>query len=358
MSKRKMEKDYHLLAESRGFKWVGGILPKNTHTKTLWECKELHRWGAKYHDIHGDNGCPYCSGKAKKTEEDYRLLAKCREFLWVGSRLPKNVLIKTWWECKAKHRWQTAYSIINGGSGCPYCYGTAKKIEKDYHKLSKSRGFKWVGKELPKNIHTKTLWKCSKEHVWQAEYNSINGGGGCPYCSGKAKKTKQDYYNLAGSRGFKWIGEAIPSNVVTNTWWECKEKKHKWQTSYNKVDNERGCPYCSNRINGVLVSKPQIKLNNMLTGSLNYPESRYRIDVAIMRRSQKIAVEYDCQYWHLGKEEHDAKRDKFLISRGWKILHVKSENFLPNKKQLSVAINYLLETDTVVYNLYLEDWKN
>lgn len=77
-----------------------------------------------------------------------------------------------------------------------------------------------------------------------------------------------------------------------------------------------------------------------------------------MRNSQKIAVEYDCQYWHEGNEKHDAKRDMFLISCGWKVLHIKSDRSLPTRKRLSIVIDYLLETNNVVYNLYLEDWKN
>jgi len=350
---KKTEEDYHNLAKSCGFKWIDKCLPKNIVTKTWWECEKGHKWKATYDSV---TNCPYCSGKAKKTKQDYHNLAKSRGFKWIDNKLPKNIMTKTWWECEKGHRWKATYGNIYSGRGCPYCSGKIKKTKQDYINLAKSRGFKWIDNKLPKNIMTKTWWECEKEHRWKATYGNIYSGYGCPYCSGKAKKTEKDYHKLAESRGFKWIGVELPLNVLTKTLWEC-EKGHKWKAIYSNIQQGGGCPFCKNMINGVIVSKPQIKLNNLLCGSLNYPEGKYYIDVAVMRRSQKIAVEYDCWYWHNGREEHDAKRDKFLISRDWKVLHVKSGKLLPTRKQLSIAIDYLLETNNCIYNLYLEDWK-
>lgn len=293
----------------------------------------------------------------KKTKQDYYNLAKKRGFKWFGGALPKNTLTRTWWECGKKHRWLAKYNdIFHSNSGCPHCCGQARKTIDDYYILAKKKKFKWVGEALPKNIHTKTLWECSKEHMWWAEYNSINGGSGCPFCANKASKTEQNYNNLARSRGFKWVGGVLPKDSKTKTLWEC-EKGHRWEAVYNNIYSGSSCPFCKNFINGARISKPQIKLNDLLCGTLNYPEGRYRIDVAIMRNGQKIAVEYDAKYWHQGREEEDAKRDKFLVFRGWKIIHIKTKNLLPKLKKLNTAINCLSKTSNKIYNLYLEDWK-
>ena len=357
MSKRKTEEDYHKLAEKRGFKWVGEVLPKNTKTKTWWECKRGHRWQAIYNTVQQGRGCPYCFNHIKKTEKDYYNLAKSREFKWVGGVLPKDTMTKTQFECRNGHKWQTTYSKVQQGAGCPYCSNKFTRIEDDYHRLAESCGFKWVGKRLPKTTQYKTWWECKKGHKWKARYSDIyNGGSGCPYCYGTAKKMKNDYYNLAKNRGFKWVGEVLPKNTKTKTWWECK-RGHRWKTTYSIIQQGSNCPICENKVNGELVSKPQIKLNNMLTGNLNYPESRYHIDVAIMRRSQKIAIEYDCWYWHQGKEKQETKRDKFLIEHGWKVLHVKADEMLPTRKQINIVIKHLLETNDSTCNLYLKDWK-
>ena len=357
MGKRKTEKDYHMLAESRGLKWVGSVLPKGVIVETLWECSKGHKWETTYRSIQQGNGCHVCSGNIQKVEKDYHKLASARGFKWVGKKLPKHTDVSTWWECSRKHKWETTYGSIKQRSGCPMCYGTARKTEKDYYNIGDSVGAVWVGEGLPKNAKDETWWKCLRcGYRWLSKYNYIQQGHGCHVCSKHAKKIKKDYHELAKSRGFKWVGENLPKYTIDSTLWECK-KKHRWKTTYRSIQGGSNCRVCKDIINGVRVSKPQRKLNNLLCGSLNYPEGKYRIDVAIMRKSQKIAVEYDCQYWHEGNEEHDVKRDERLIFRGWKILHIKSRNLLPTKKQLKRVINNLLKADNNIVNLYLDDWK-
>lgn len=290
----------------------------------------------------------------RKIEKDYYGLAEHCGFKWVGKVLPKDVKISTLWECKVGHRWKAKYNNIQQGKGCPYCSGVVKKTKQDYYELAKSRGFKWISFEVPKKVNTKTWWKCKNEHRFEMGYSSIQQGRGCPYCSGVVKKTEKDYHELAKFRRFRWVGKVLPKNVITKTLWEC-EKKHRWEAVYSSIQQGTGCPTCKDLINGLPVSEPQRKLNDLLCGSLNYPESRYRIDVVIMRNSQKIAVEYDCCYWHQGNEEHDAKRDNFLISCGWKIIHIKSRRLLPNRKQIKQAINKVLGKKNIA-NVVLDDW--
>lgn len=291
----------------------------------------------------------------RKTEEDYYEIAKAREFKWVGEKLPKNVTTNTGWKCKFGHEWFATYHAVSRGDGCPYCAGTAKKVEKDYCNLAERRGFIWLDKVIPKNIKIKTLWRCEQGHEWSARYNDIQQGQGCPYCSGNIRKIDKDYYSLANSKGFNWVGGKLPDNIKIKTLWECKNG-HKWSARYSDIHKGSGCPYCKNYINGVQVSNPQIELNKLVNGYLNYPEARYRIDVAIIRNSQKIAVEYDAYYWHSQRKECDTKRDVILVSKGWKVLHVRSGKLLPTRKQLKKAIKELLNGKDIV-NIYLEDWK-
>jgi hypothetical protein len=98
------------------------------------------------------------------------------------------------------------------------------KTKKDYYDLAKNRGFKWLGKMLPKNVHTKTWWECEKGHKWQSTYQNIYQGNGCPGCASNAIKVEKDYYCLAESRGFKWVGVVAPKNIQTKTWWKCEKK--------------------------------------------------------------------------------------------------------------------------------------
>ena len=193
--KRKTEKDYHGLAESRGFKWIGGVLPKGTHGSTLWECGKGDKWEARYQDIRQGSGCPVCSGLVRKTEKDYYNLAKSCGFKWIGGVLPKNTHTKTLWECRKTHCWEAEYSNIKKGTGCPICnVELLRNTESDYHRVVENRRIIWFGTELPRNANTKTKWKCLKcNYVWEACYGDIYCGSGCPFCSNRIPKTKKDY---------------------------------------------------------------------------------------------------------------------------------------------------------------------
>lgn len=133
MSKRKTPDDYRRLAESRGLKM------------------------------------------RKKTKEDYHALALKRGFKWLGTQII-NTHTPTLWECNKGHQWEAAYTHIRNGSGCPFCSGCARKTEEDYNNLAIERGIEWVGNNIPPNNRTKTAWKCSREHQWYASYNTIHGG--------------------------------------------------------------------------------------------------------------------------------------------------------------------------------------
>jgi very-short-patch-repair endonuclease len=93
----------------------------------------------------------------------------------------------------------------------------------------------------------------------------------------------------------------------------------------------------------------------MLDGKLNRRFENYNIDVALDVDGTAIAVEYDAWYWHAGREENDAQRDKEMIAAGWRILRVKSNERLPTQEQLDNAIARLLAGENQV-EIVLEDW--
>lgn len=88
-------------------------------------------------------------------------------------------------------------------------------------------------------------------------------------------------------------------------------------------------------------------------GKLNYPCNSYKIDIALP--DKKIAVEYDCWFWHGHKQDYDAQRDEILLAAGWKILHVKSNNQLPLQQEIEGAIAQLLKGEKMI-EIILEDW--
>jgi very-short-patch-repair endonuclease len=346
----KVPADYQVLAEQRGFRWLGPEVP-NVRTKTWWQCEEGHRWEAVYASIHRGTGCPSCAGLAPKTPEDYHILAGQRGFRWLGPEVP-NISTKTAWECEEGHCWEACYNDIRNGYGCPFCAGVVPKTPEDYHVLAKRRGFRWLGPEV-RNIHTKTRWECKEGHRWQTRYHDIHQGQGCPVCANRVPKTPADYHTLAEERGFLWLGPEAPDTTAT-TWWECEEG-HRWETSYGHIQQGTGCPVCLDLVQGVQVSQVQRNLCEILDGELNHPFQRYNIDVALNVDGIAIAVEYDAWYWHAHQQERDAQRDQEMISAGWRVLRVKSNRQLPTRVQLDAAISRLLAGETQA-EIVLDDW--
>ncbi len=93
----------------------------------------------------------------------------------------------------------------------------------------------------------------------------------------------------------------------------------------------------------------------MINGYINFQVGSKYVDIAIVRDGIQIAVEYDAFYWHAGRETEDIARDQYLISEGWRVLHVKSNTKLPSPAQLDTAIAKLLNGDTYA-EIVLDDW--
>jgi hypothetical protein len=232
--------DYRTLAQARGLQWLGPEV-SNTQTKTGWQCPHGHRWQATYNSLQQGRGCPVCSGKARKMSDDYRALARVNGLKWLGPEVA-NVAAKTTWQCAQGHRWQATYNTIQQGCGCPVCAGNQPRTSADYRALAKAHGLKWPGAEAPAT-REKTFWQCSHGHRFQAKYNTVQQGHGCPVCAGNKRKTPDDYRQLAADRGYRWLGPEVRTTHL-KTRWRCS-LGHEWQARYGTLQQGHGCPICA-----------------------------------------------------------------------------------------------------------------
>jgi len=295
-------------------------------------------------------------GNVPKTDQDYLVLAESRGFSWLGPSV-LNTESKTNWKCSEGHIWDQNYHNIQQGSGCPNCHfeslaALRRKTPKDYYSLAKERGFKWRGPEVRSNSE-KTFWECSLKHRWEAPYSSIQQGIGCPHCYGTFPKSPSDYRILAEERGFQWLGPEV-TNTKANTAWVC-DAGHRWETPFTTIQSGHGCPVCLDMVHGRLVSKVQRKLCKMLGGELNLPVGKYNVDIALLVNGVQIAVEYDSWFWHAHKINEDDKRDAKLSDAGWRVLRIKTNKKLPNKNQLRTAISQILKGANKT-EIILDDW--
>lgn len=240
---RKTSTDYYDLAAKRGILWIGELEPDNTTRKTMWECQEGHLFKTSYAIIRAGHLCPHCARNAPKVRNEYIRLGIRSNITWIGEFTPHNSNTKTKWKCRLGHEWNAPYSQIRNGSGCPYCARRVKITVKDYRSMARNNHIKWIGKILPANIKHPTEWECRNHHRWSRSYSSMKKGGSCSKCAGTIKKSMEDYRNIATSRGWKWLGHALPKNNKSLTTWQCPNG-HKIQRSYNHMDKGYGCMIC------------------------------------------------------------------------------------------------------------------
>lgn len=296
-------------------------------------------------------------GTRKLRQFDYHRVGTPRGIRWVGDKLPKNGSTKTSWQCSQGDVWSARYKYIQQGAGCPHCAKQKeRKTKVDYHRVGTPRGIRWVGDALPKDTQTKTSWQCPQGDVWETAYNVIQQGHGCQHCAGLAHKTEADYHKVGMPRDIRWTGSILPKNVMAKTSWQCPQGDT-WEAIYDSIRRGTGCPHCANMVNGIKVSSQQEWLCDLVAGKLNTYVEGYYVDITTFIDGVNIAIEYDGWHWHKDRLDKDAKRDADLIDAGWHILRVKSDALLPDERLVFNAIMRLLG-GSVYEEIVLEDWGN
>ena len=101
------------------------------------------------------------------------------------------------------------FTDIQQGQGCPECGGTRKRTEEDYRNIAREKGIKWIG-PYPANVSKKTLWLCSEGHKFSARYSSVYRGVGS-ICAGNLPPSVNSHSAFAAEIGLEWLGP-LPSS--------------------------------------------------------------------------------------------------------------------------------------------------
>lgn len=119
-----------------------------------------------------------------------------------------------------------------------------------------------------------------------------------------------------------------------------------------------------NRVNGVMTSKPQQRLFDLLSKHYNDIDhdievDRYSLDIILNVNGCKIDIEYDGWYWHReDKVTHkDLVRQEFLLKEhNIKTLRVKGGQNIPDIETLKEKINKII-SGSEYEEIILPEWK-
>lgn len=156
--------------------------------------------------------------------------------------------------CNNGHIWESTPGNIKSGYWCPECFnsrrGTTRKLTMgDMHALAKKNGGEFLSLEYINNS-VKHIWKCSKNHIWEALPGNVKAGHWCPICARKICGDKlglsiDNAQELAKCMG-GWCLSAGYTNDRTKLEWKCSEN-HVWFASYADIRRGRWCHICSRK---------------------------------------------------------------------------------------------------------------
>jgi hypothetical protein len=138
--------------------------------KMEWQCKLGHIFFTTFHIVKRGHWCPECVGVTRHNLEWLLNLpkaknGKCLSIMYNG--LNSYYL----WECFFQHQWEAKAKDILTGRWCPYCAG--KRHDLDWLKqLSIEQNGECLS-NIYLGIHHKYVWKCHKDHVWEASANNV-----------------------------------------------------------------------------------------------------------------------------------------------------------------------------------------
>ena len=309
--------DCKKIAEELGGKCLS-VEYKNNRTKLLWQCKENHQpWEAIFSNIkYKKRWCPYCNGGIRLTLNDCHKLASTKEGFCLSEQYI-NDCTKMLWICKNNHQWKSTYNNIQNGHWCPKCSGNGKLILEHCIDFAKTKDGKCLSIEYT-NSNTQMLWKCDKNHEWQATFDNIKHGKWCPDCGGRKKLTLEHCKKLAATKNGKCLTEKY-INDCTKMLWECEEQ-HQWSAIYNSIHNGSWCPECKKNKYEKLTGEylkfifPLIDIKSQYYIKYEFNIKKYiLVDYYFELKNKKYIVEYNgLQHYEYVPLFHDNDLDIFL----------------------------------------------
>ena len=350
-----------------------GLDPKKllakSNKKAWWKCPEGHSWAMEiYHRTDGRK-CPFCSNKrvlvgfndldtlypdvAKEWNSIKNVGLDIHDFV-IGS----NKIV--WWKCAfCNHEWKASIqSRTLRHSGCPEC----AKIKRGQtrHKTELANGEPLHDPPLlsewdyernecgPENYlpgsNKYVYWKCRIcGYEWKAKIaNRAILKRGCPCCANKvAVPGKNDLATTNPDLAQEWHphknGDLKPQQVLVGSarkvWWLCP-KGHEYRASLLHRGHGTNCPICNSGRQTSFAEQAFFYYIKQI-----FPDAESRVKGIIGRRmeldiyipSQKIAIEYDGEFWH---KESDVEKECFKYNEckklGIKLYRIREDDSFTN----------------------------
>ena len=256
-------KSKHPKIAKEAFGWDPSTVTPMSGKKVAWKCKFEHITEVKVASkVIANGSCAICTGH--KILPGFNDLSTTDPDLaneadgWDPSTITKGHDKKLSWKCKFGHKWKANVYTRTGKMkvGCPVCANY--KVLPGFNDLKTlypeiaEQAFGWDASTIGAGNNNKFIWKCKKDHKWEASADRRTGkGSGCPTCS--------NYVVLIGyndllttnpelaMQAVDWDPKTVTGGSEKRLLWKCK-LEHQWTASVeSRARVNSGCPYCANK---------------------------------------------------------------------------------------------------------------
>jgi hypothetical protein len=222
-------------------------------------CPNNHEWEpiansilrARKNNKNG-NGCATCSGRKKKTHEQFvvelAFISPSIEVVGQFTSVDKKVKVK----CNTcSYEWSTSGNSLLRKSGCRICGLASSKLKQRKTPIQFTLDAKSINPDidiLDEYTNSKTHLNCRCKvcnYVWKILPSNIMKGRGCPSCSGHISMSSDEF--------LKRLKELQPNIQVmgryvsnkTRALCKCTICNWEWEPPLHRLLKGRGCPSCS-----------------------------------------------------------------------------------------------------------------
>jgi hypothetical protein len=183
----------------------------------------------------------WCNKCKSLSIDDAHALAEKRNFIFLSDTYT-NSKVKYKWKCPEMHTWEASYDNIRNGKGCPECL---KVPYTDCILKAKLKGgICLTPEEDYKGVNTKMKWKCKNDHTFSTKFSNIRHKDS--WCSKCLQVPYSDCVAYAATKKGKCLTlKEDYRGTVYKIKWQC-EYLHVWSASFAGIKTGRSwCPKCS-----------------------------------------------------------------------------------------------------------------
>ena len=308
---------------------------QNSTIPVKCRCKKCgHIWAIRIGDVRSGKGCPKCAQTVrtqKQTKTNEQFISEMRKINPSIELIEpyKNAKTKIKYRCTncGKERQATPDELLRGKK-CQNCLGVKHRNNEEFIRDVSIINPQIEPLEKFVTTDTKIKFRCKLcGHIWSARPNHILEGHGCPECGGSRTKTNEEFLHE-----LKLVNPDINPitpyvNGRTKITCLCKTCGREFDSYPYNLLYGSGCTKCDGRKK---TSFPEQALFYYISKA--YPDTinRYstgfgRSEIDIYIPSIKTGVEYDGDYWHKDRTEHEKKKYEICKENGIRLIRVRED---------------------------------